>query len=214
MYKHTLALFFLLLAFSPCRAQDDWQLKSDKDHIKTYSKRVTDSKINAVKIESVFPVSITQLVSALADVGTYDKWIYNSRSTRLLKEVSPAELYYYSEVVFPWPTANRDFVSHMIITQDPHSRVVHINAENVRGWVPAKPNIVRIEKSTGEWIITPVSKNMVRIEYILLVDPAGGLPAWLINSFSSKGLVETFKQLREWLKKPAYASPRLSFIIE
>jgi hypothetical protein len=76
------------------------------------------------------------------------------------------------------------------------------------------PNIVRIEKSSGEWLITPISKNEIRIEYVLQVDPGGDLPAWLINPFASKGLVETFKNLRKQLTKPQYvaARPRLSLI--
>jgi hypothetical protein len=212
MYRFSFILPVLLLGTLLSDAQGEWQLKSDKDNIKTYSKQLPDSKLNAVKVEAVFPASLSQFVSVLADVASYDQWVYGSRATRLLKEVSPTELFYYSEVDFPWPSNNRDFVSHVLITQDALTKVVHINAKNVPGWMPAKPKIVRIEHSSGDWIVTPIGKEKIKVEYILQVDPGGDLPAWLINSFSSKGLVETFKSLREWLKKPAYASARLSFI--
>jgi hypothetical protein len=206
--------FLLLLILSSANAQEDWKLKSDKDNIKTYSRKLADSKINAVKIESVFPCSVSQFVSVLMDVDSYDDWVYNSKSTRLVKQVSPSEMYYYSEVGFPWPTTNRDFVSHVIISQDPRTKVARVDAKNVPGLVPVKPNIVRIEKSSGEWIITPISKNEIRIEYVLQVDPGGDLPAWLINPFASKGLVETFKNLRKQLVKPQYVAARPPFIID
>jgi hypothetical protein len=206
--------FLLLLILSSADAQEDWKLKSDKDNIKTYSRKLADSKINAVKIESVFPCSVSQFVSVLMDVDSYDDWVYNSKSTRLVKQVSPSEMYYYSEVGFPWPTTNRDFVSHVIISQDPRTKVARVDAKNVPGLVPVKPNIVRIEKSSGEWIITPISKNEIRIEYVLQVDPGGDLPAWLINPFASKGLVETFKNLRKQLVKPQYVAARPPFIID
>jgi hypothetical protein len=206
--------FLLLLVLSSANAQEDWKLKSDKDNIKTYSRKLADSKINAVKIESVFPCSVSQFVSVLMDVDSYDDWVYNSKSTRLVKQVSPSEMYYYSEVGFPWPTTNRDFVSHVIISQDPRTKVARVDAKNVPGLVPVKPNIVRIEKSSGEWIITPISKNEIRIEYVLQVDPGGDLPAWLINPFASKGLVETFKNLRKQLVKPQYVAARPPFIID
>ncbi|NCI48330.1 lipid-binding protein [Sediminibacterium roseum] len=214
MYKHFLFSALLIVICPFVHGQDDWKLKSDKDNIKTYSKKLADSKINAVKIESVFPCSVSQFVSVLMDVDSYDDWIYNSKSTRLIKKVSPAELYYYSEVAFPWPTANRDFVSHVVISQDPRTKIARVDAKNVSGLVPAKPNLVRIEKSSGTWVITPQGPNQVKIEYILQVDPGGDLPAWLINPFASKGLVETFKNLRKQLSKPEYVSARPPFIVE
>lgn len=214
MYRH-FALCILFLRFaSGTFAQEEWKLKSDNDGIKTYSRKLADSRINAVKIESIYPSSVSQFVSVLMDVSAYDKWIYNSRSTTLVKKVSPSELYYYSEVNFPWPAANRDFVSHVNIRQDPHTKVVTVDASNVSGILPAKPNIVRISRSTATWTITPVARDQVKVEYILQVDPGGDLPAWLINPFASKGLVETFKNLRGQLKKAAYASSHPPFITE
>lgn len=214
MFKQLVFLVFLLFVYATSPAQGEWVLKSDKDDIKSYSRSVADSKLNAVKIETVFTGSLSQFVSVLQDVASYDKWVYGSRSTRLLKEVSPAELFYYSEVNFPWPATNRDFVSHVFISQDAQTRAVRVNAKNVPGWVPVKPKIVRIERSSGEWVITPLAKGRIKVEYILQVDPGGDLPAWIINSFSSKGLIETFKNLREWIKKPFYANAQGSFITD
>ncbi len=201
MIKKVFFSILLLMVFSVSDAQDDWKLMSDKEGIKTYSRKLTDSKINAVKLESVFACSIAQLVAVIADVTSYDRWIYNSKSTRLLKQVSATELYYYSEVVFPWPTTNRDFVSHVVIDQNPTSKNVTINARNVPGWVPVHPNLVRIDYSMGKWILTPISKQETHVEYTLQVNPGGEIPVMLINSFSSTGMIKTFKNLREYLKK-------------
>lgn len=214
MYKNSLSIIALLFVFSVAQAQDDWKLKTDKDGIKTYSRKLTDSKINAVKVESVFPASLAQFIAVIVDVRSYDNWVYNSRSTSIVKQVSPAELYYYSEVGFPWPTTNRDFVSHVVIRQDPRTKIVTVDAANVSGFVPVKANIVRITRSTASWTITPLSKNQIKVEYILQVDPGGDLPAWLINPFASKGLVETFKNLRTQLKRSEYAAARPPFIVD
>lgn len=213
MHKHIFSFIGFFFIFSFCRAQE-WIIKSDKNGIKTYAKKVTDSKINAVKIETVYAATLAQFVSVLLDVGSYDSWIFNSKSTRLLKQVSPSELFYYSEVSFPWPAVNRDFVSHVMITQDPHTKVVCVNANNVEGYIPVKSNIVRISRSSGRWIITPIGKNEVKVAYVLQVDPGGDLPAWLINPFAAKGLVETFKNLRNQVKKSTYASAHPAFLTE
>lgn len=215
MHTYLLSLLLLIPAAGElCAQEEDWKLKSDKDNIRTYSKKLSDSRINAVKIESDLPCTVAQFVAVLLDVASYDTWVYNSKSSYLIKQVSPAELYYYSEVNFPWPTTNRDFVSHVVFSQDPRTRVARVEAKNVGGMVPVKKNIVRIEKSSGQWIITPTGKNSVHIEYILQVDPGGDLPAWLINPFASKGLVETFKNLRKQVQKPEYAAAKPAFITE
>src|ERR1700737_1860399 len=133
MFKNIFFFIVLMFAFSACLAQEEWKLKTDNSDIKTYSKRVADSKINAVKIESVFPVSVTQFVAVLLDIDSYGKWIYNCKSASLLKQPSASELYYYSEVTFPWPCANRDFVSHMHLRQDSQTRIVTVEATNVPG---------------------------------------------------------------------------------
>lgn len=184
-----------------CQAQENWKLTGEQDGIKTWSRKMPDSRINAVKLEAVFNTSLSRITGVIADVARYDSWVYNSRGSRLLKQVSPSELYYYSEVIFPWPATNRDFVSHIQIIQDVTSKVVTINANNVSGWEPLHPRRVRIIQSNGKWTLTPVGQKEVRAEYVLLVDPGGELPAWIINSFSAKGLVQTFKNLRSLLQQ-------------
>eukprot|EP01136_Pigoraptor_vietnamica_P007315 Opistho-1_new@41404 len=214
MNKNILFTIPLLLFFVSGSSQETWKLTGEKNGIKTYSKKTRDVKINAVKLEAVFQTTLSQLTAVITDVSAYDAWIFNSRSTRLLKQVSPSELYYYSEVVFPWPAVNRDFVSHVIISQNPVTREVNITANNVSGWEPKKSKLVRIEQSEGIWILTPLSKNEVAVTYTLQVDPGGDLPAWIINSFSHKGLLQTFMNLRTQLSKTAPTVKKLPFITD
>ena len=130
----------------------------------------------------------------------------------MLKQVSPVDLYYYSEVNVPWPVSNRDFVAHIIATQNPVTKAVTVNAENLPDLVPKKDNVVRIRQSDSKWVATPAGVNLVKIEYTLFADPGGIVPAWLINLFITRGPFETFKKLREHVKKPAYTNIHLANI--
>lgn len=213
MYKNILSTILLSLSLVSVRGQEKWKLTGEKDGIKTYSQKRNDSKIKAVKLEAVFQTTLSQLTAVIADVSAYDTWIFNSRSTRLLKQISPTELYYYSELLFPWPAVNRDFVSHVIISQHPVTKEVNIKANNVSGWEPIKPKLVRISYSEGSWQLIPLSNKEVRVIYTLQVDPGGDLPVWIINSFSTKGLLETFKNLRRQLIKTGSGN-RSAFITD
>jgi hypothetical protein len=189
-----------------------WELQSNRNGIKTWSRKVSGSKVEALKMESDFDATASQLTAVIFDIGSCTEWLYSTKACSVVKTVSPAELYYYSEISFPWPTDNRDFVSHIKAEQDASSKTVTIRAENVTGWVPEKKGIVRIYQSVGKWTIRPVSPNKVRVEYELQVDPGGSLPAWIVNMLSTKGPLESFKKLREQLKKPKYANVKLAFI--
>jgi hypothetical protein len=195
-------------------SQDDWKLKTDKDGIAIFTRTFPDSKFKAIKVEVELDATLTQLVAVILDVNTGAEWVYSTKSSTLLKQVSPSELYYYSEVNVPWPAANRDFIAQLKAVQDSHSRVVTIYGPTFPDYLPVKKDIVRVRRSEGKWIISPVAKRKIKVEYTLRVDPGGDLPAWLVNMFATKGPYESFKKLKEQLQKPMYANVRLPFITD
>jgi hypothetical protein len=210
----TLFLSFLLLVAGPAHAQSGWELRTEKKALKVYTRTFPGSKFKAIKVELELEATLSQLVAVILDVNTTPDWVYATKSAVLLKQVSPSELYYYSEVRLPWPLSNRDFIAHLIVTQDPNTRVVTIDGPTVPDMVPEKKDIVRVKKSEGRWIITPVAKHHIRVQYTLSTDPGGDIPAWLFNLFVTRGPVESFENLQQQLKKPAYAKVKLPFITE
>jgi hypothetical protein len=214
----TRTLFFTLILSGilslPGLGQDGWKLKTNKDSIAIFTRTFPDSKFKAIKVEVELDATLSQLVAVILDVNTGAEWVYSTKSSVLLKQVSPSELYYYSEVNVPWPAANRDFIAQLKAVQDSHSRVVTIYGPTFPDYLPAKKDIVRVRRSEGKWVISPVAKNRIRVEYTLRVDPGGDLPAWLVNMFASKGPYESFRKLKEQLQKPVYANMKLPFIMD
>jgi hypothetical protein len=205
------ALLFLLLCTLTAAGQN-WKLSTETDGMKVYTSEVTNSKLKAVKVECDFNATLAQLVTVVMDVKTCPEWVYATKSCSLIKQVSPSELYYYSEVNLPWPAQNRDFVAHLTVTQNPETKVVEINGPVVPDMVPLKKGIVRIEHSMGKWVISPLGEKKIRVVYTLQVDPSGAIPSWLVNMFATNGPVEIFKKLRLQLQKPAYKDATLSYI--
>ena len=194
--------------------QDDWKLKSEKDGIFIYLRTFPDSKFKAVRVVVELDASLSQMVAVLMDVEAGVDWVYATKSCKLLKQVSPSELYYYSEVNIPWPAANRDFIAHLSVVQDAKTKVVTVYGPTVPEFVPMKKDIVRILHSEGKWIVSPSGAHKVKVEYTLRVDPGGNLPAWLVNLFAAKGPYESFTNLRRQLRKPVYVNARLPYITE
>jgi hypothetical protein len=187
-------------------AQDDWKLQKNKDGIQVYSAEVPDSKIRAIKVVASYDATPGEIADIVMDINTATEWVSRLKSCSLVKRVSQNELYYYSEVNLPWPASNRDFVAHLTRSENMQTRTITIDGPAVAGLVPEKKGTVRITNSVGKWIITPIDNNQVRVEYALHVDPAGSLPAWLVNMFSSDSPMEIFENLRKELKRNAQSN--------
>jgi hypothetical protein len=212
MYKVLFISILLFFKLISAFGQTDWTLNTEKDGIKIYTSLVPGSKIKALKVECEFKATASQFVTLLLDVKNCPEWVYHTKSCVLVKQVSPSELYYYSEVNLPWPAENRDFIAHLTVTQNPDTKVVTVNGPVVTNLVPIKANIVRISDSNGKWVITPADDGQVKIVYTLHVDPGGALPAWLVNMFATEGPMQIFKNLKTELQKPAYKNAVLPFI--
>ncbi len=211
MYRSLIIISFLLINFTTAFGQNQWKLKTEKDGIKVYTSPVLNSKVKAVRVECTFQATLSQFIAVILDVKGCVDWVYHTRSCELVKQISPAELYYYSEINLPWPVENRDFVAHLTVTQNPHTKAVTIDGPAVAGFVPVKKDIVRINGSKGKWVVEPVG-NEVKVEYTLQIDPGGAIPAWLVNMFAAEGPLQSFQKLKLQLKKSQYRNVRLSFI--
>lgn len=212
MYKGLLFPFLLSLFYHSANAQTDWTLKRAKDGISIYTKTMSSSGLKGIRVKCSLPAKLSQMVALIMDVDAGEEWVYGTKSSVLLRKVSPSELYYYSEVDIPWPLSNRDFIAHLIVSQDPRTKVVTINGPTEATYLPVKKNIVRVNHSNGKWILTPTKNNSIQIDYTLEVDPGGTIPVWLVNLFATSGPTETFKKMKTQIQKPQYVNANLSFI--
>ncbi|WP_255563689.1 START domain-containing protein [Mucilaginibacter rivuli] len=203
-----------LLAGLFVQAQSTWKLATEKEGIKVYTRPVPNSKIKALKADCIMDGKLSQFVAVILDVAGSEKWVYHAKNVKLLKQTSPSELYYYSEVAVPWPFENRDYIAHIIVNQNAKTKIVTIDAPCLPDMVPLKESLVRIVHSTGKWLVAPLPNNKLHVTYEIEVDPAGAVPAWLINLFATKGPLETFEKLKLELPKPAYKNARFDFVTE
>lgn len=204
----------LLASVVRAQAQKDWTLKLDKENIKVYTKTQENSNLKAIKVSCELNTTLSKLTAVVMDANAGTEWVYSTKSSTLLKQISPSELIYHSEVSLPWPFSNRDFVAHLIAKQDPATKVVTIDGPVEPHYIAKNKGVVRVEKSFGRWVITPRGTNLVHLDYTLQTDPGGSIPAWLVNMFVTKGPFETFKKLKDQLNKSKYASAKFPFITE
>ena len=192
-------------------AQSEWKLERDKEGIKIYSSDYPDSEIKSLKVECTVESTLSQLAAVMLDIKNQDEWFYHTKS-RILKEVSQTELYYYAELSFPFPISDRDFIEHIILSQDTVTRALTMTVQNLPDFIPPQKGFVRILHSECKWVVTPLAKKLLHVEFTLFADPAGSIPVWLVNAMSYYGPFETFKKLKSQLLKPEYQDISLRFV--
>jgi hypothetical protein len=207
--------FMAVVCMAPqfVEAQPSWVLKKDKDAIRIYTRDTDKSQFKSVKVTCTIPGTLSQLTALLLDVSAHKHWVYNTKSSYLVKQPYPHQQIYYSQIDLPWPLADREVVVLMNIVQDPVTKVLHVSVENAANDIPVKDGTVRVPASSVKWNVTGLPGNVLSIEYYGQVDPGGSVPGWAANPFSTKGPFETFRRLRQVITSPSYAKATFDFIV-
>jgi START domain-containing protein len=183
-----------------CFAQPHWKLSKDKDGIRVFLAEKPGSKYKSIRVECTMPGTFDKLIAVLTDIDHLKDWVYNTKTSYVIKKLSPLDLFYYSETTIPWPMSNRDAVIHLRITKDSLGRFMKVHSTNENRLVPEKDGNVRILYSEINWHVTMPTPKTLSIVYTFEADPGGNLPAWLVNSFADKGPYESFHKLAEMMR--------------
>ncbi len=207
------AFFIALFVFNaPAQTNDGWELKTEKNGVKVYYRKTTE--VYELKLITSIKVPLSGIVTLFDAVDEYSVWGYKVAEARLLKRVSPTEMYYYSRIDFPWPLSDRDVVLHTKLEQNAHNNTVTSTSVAVSGWVPEAKDVVRLKKANTKWTLVPGTGGWLYVEYYLNSDPAGNIPDWVINMALDVGPRETIKRMKTILKNPAYQNTKLAHIKE
>jgi hypothetical protein len=196
-------LLFLLcsLLLNNCPAQYNWKLEKQKNGISVYLSDVSGSDFKAVKVECTLTGTYAKLIALLTNVSQFKDWIYNTKTSNLLKQNTPLDFIYYSETSLPWPLSNRDVIIHTQIKTDSLPRFLTITGKDEPDLLPHIITRVRVPHYKANWKVTMPTATTLQIVYFLEIDPGGSIPAWIANSFADKGPFGTFSNMAEQLKK-------------
>ncbi len=193
-------MMILICTATSSFSQTDWKLAKDKDGIKVYTAPSHSSKFKAIKVECDMKGTFDKFISVLQDIPKQTEWVYATKKAYLVKKVSDDELYYYAETAIPWPVTNRDAAIKLESEKNTEKNTLVVTQTAVSGIVPKQKDIVRVASLEGRYEVSMADKKL-HVVYYLNIDPAGDMPAWIMNIFSTKGPYETFKALRERMEK-------------
>lgn len=210
MVKWYRLLVVVSFLFSTSVYADNWQLAKEEGGIQVFTKNTSGSSLKAFKGVISIPTHLGAILATINDTSIYSRLFHNTKQTKELKRVSKIESYRYMVTGLPWPAKSRDSAIHSVLRQDKKTKVIQITLNGVPNYIPVKPNLIRIQKMSGRWLLVP-QKDSVKVIYEMSVDPGGSLPTWLVNSMSVDLPFITLSNLRNLVKQEKYQKAKLSF---
>lgn len=222
--KRTIVLIFaILLSFSyngyP-KTDAKWELVKTDNGITVYKRPCPGSSYDEVFATADMDVSMEVLAGTLSDVDAQTQWMTRCKEARIVKEINELDkvLYYYFNS--PWPVEDRDVVV---------TAAAEINAETARvvikghaicePSVPPQKTCIRIVEMTSAWILEcdVKDRNKTRVYFTATGNPAGLIPAFIVNYQMKNDPFQTFETLRKLTKEKKYIelgnkSPGKSFM--
>lgn len=216
MKKIRLSLFTLwaIVSFFNVTAQSttEWEYQGEKEGIKVYFREPMDSDLKQLKMTMYFDASLSTIVAALDDIPAIPNWVYKVSEAKVVKKISSTEMYYYNLLDFPWPLSDRDIICKSNFYQDPDTKTAIFTSLGAPQILPEREGVVRITAVDIKWIFTPQENGRLKLEYFLSSDPAGDIPAWLVNLAVDHGPVKTMTAFRELLKKKKYQNKQFAHV--
>jgi len=196
--KFYVSIFFLCLYSSLGYSQEEsWKLELDKQGIKVYTSKRSDTKILGVKAETVIgQASFDAFKNVLFDVEHLDEWVGESKSSEVLKEVSSEEKIYRMVLKVPFPFKDRDMVQHISVA-DESKDYLKVLLVNQPDYVPEFAKAVRMPVADGYWEFKRLQADDFQVTMQFDSDPGGEIPAWLINMFIVQSPYNTLLNLRD-----------------
>ena len=211
----TVSLFLFSLLFitlSSFQNTYNWQLKKFENDISIYTRTPENSKYKELKAVYQIKTSLSSIIALLNDFESFPKWVYRCEKSMALKKDSDNHIIRYQTVVAPWPVDNRDMILEVNSFQDKKTKIVYQKVNSIPDYIPLVKGHVRVLEFRALWTLIPLKNGFVEVNYELLVNPGGNIPAWLVNLALVDGPFDTSVKMREMLMNEKYQKTTYSFI--
>ena len=197
--------------------EEGWELAKDANGIRVYTRSpgrrsIEGIAVNEFKAITTVDAPLSAIVAVFMDVPSYPKWLSNCMAAEVLERNAPGKCKYHLESKAPFPFDNRDLVQQLSIQQNPDTKVVRVQLENLPAFIDTLDGMVRMPVAEGFWALKPLSAQQVELTFQYRFDPGGNIPAWAVNLFLVKSPYETLTNLRERLKEEKYRKATSTWI--
>lgn len=194
-----ITIFIHIITINTLFSQNEnvWVLKKDKNNIQVYTRKPVNSDFMEFRAITKVKTSLTSCQNLITDFNNYNNWLNDCKMAKILQNNNNAEYLIYLEFYAPWPFSNRDIVLELKKNTIQKTNSLMYSIESKPEYIPSKSGIVRIPKMDGFWQFKQLDNGYVEIQYQLIFEPGGNIPAWMANYSSVDSPYKTFEKMRE-----------------
>jgi hypothetical protein len=184
--------------------ENEWVMVKNEDGITCYGRFVPGSQYKEIKGESMIDAPAELISSVMNDIPNLKSWVPRTIVSELI-EKKDNSLVLYCELQAPWPISNRDYILEYRVKKTPESILHTIKALNHDKYPAYAPRAgrIRITDLEGSWrLLKKGGKTYSICE--MRTDPAGYIPAFVVNRFSKEIAFDTLQGLKRAVKDPKY----------
>ena len=199
----------MLVHTSSCATLDDqWQLKKHKGELDYYARQSQVSSLPEFKATITIDAPMDTVMNFMVDFNRHPEWVHGCKQSYVIEFGSYTDAYIYQVTKLP-VVKGRDMIMHAeTITGDDQQITIRMSAEpnyceqnsNSDCNKIDDSNYVRVTDAYGQFVLTPIDDDSTQIEWTQFVDPAGGLPHWLIRSTVSQVPIKSLRNLKQILE--------------
>jgi len=179
----------------------DWEKLSDHDGIAVFRWETKDSPLFAFKGETTIDAPIARVASVLADTPRRGEWVPHLIEGKVIRSISDKERIEYTSLETPPFTKNRDFVLHAKAEFKAATNELFFHFSSVDDEQAPKTNMIRGQVLNSHYRMRPEGEGKTYVEYLVHVDPKGGIPRWLVNMVQKNIPRNTLEAIRKQVKK-------------
>lgn len=183
----------------------EWQFSKSVDGIQIYTKTIDNSKISEFKGITIVDARIEVVGMVLRDISAYTQWMSGCMESRIIEKFDENNLITYYTQETPWPVQNRDVVIKATTQIDWERGSVIVNFQSIEDVrMPPTEKFVRMNEMRGEWQLKYVDRTHTKITFLLKLDPAGAIPAFMVNSSNNNFQYHTLLNLKKMVTQQKY----------
>ena len=179
-------IFLISLSF---QASEAWKLEKDMNGIQVFTRRLKGQSFDQVKIKTKVNTTLMQATAALEDINAQVDWVYATEKVKFLESPKSGHIIYHYFMNMPFPIEDRDVIIEYTREQNQDSKIVTTTSKNIRDNELLTDDYERINQFETKYILKPIGKGQIEINYFLSADPGTNLPSWLVNMFTTKGFI-------------------------
>lgn len=188
-------IILLLISYHVASGQE-WKYHDTTDGIVVYTRDQNHTAVKKIRAECYLDASISQVAQALRDVERMPEWYDHVANVSIKAVTDPTHLDMAILIDLPWPLKDR-YTGLSAQGSYSESDTSMLITTVYDGSIPTGDYTgVLITDMGSSWQVRTVRSNKVYVVHEVYLDPAGLVPAWLVNAASTDGPVSTIQGLR------------------